>query len=83
MYPYENRSNLLHGKLALPDGIWWQADLPKGINESNETLMAVFSKEKISFGNNMDKDEIYRQIASMPMYSRRVVYQNFVIKRRK
>ena len=83
MYPYENRSNLLHGKLALPDGIWWQADLPKGIDESNETLMAVFSKEKISFGNNMDKDEIYRQIASMPMYSRRVVYQNFVIKRRK
>jgi hypothetical protein len=83
MYPYDNSSNLLHGSLSLPDGNWWQADLPKGVNQSEETLMAVFSKEKISFGKHMDKDEIYRQIASMPMYSRRVVYHNFVIKRRK
>ena len=83
MYPYDNRSNLLHGTLTLPDGIWWQADLPKGANESQETLMAVFSKEKITFGSSMDKEQIYRQIASMPMYSRRVVYHNFVIKRRK
>jgi len=83
MYPYDNSSNLLHGTLRLPDNNWWQADLPKGMNQSEETVMAVFSKEKISFGKTMDKDEIYRQIASMPMYTRRVVYHNFVIKRRK
>ena len=83
MYPYDNSSNLLHGVLKLPDNNWWQADLPKGVDQSEETVMAVFSKEKISFGKHMDKDEIYRQIASMPMYSRRVVYHNFVIKRRK
>jgi hypothetical protein len=83
MYPYDGiKSNLLHGKLTLPDGIWWQADIMSDAAESKDTLMAVFTKVKITFGSSMTRDEIYRQISSVPINARRVVYHNFVIKRR-
>lgn len=83
MYPYDGiKSNLIDGKLALPDGIWWQADIMSDAAESKDTLMAVFTKYKITFRSSMTRDEIYRQIASVPINARRVVYHNFVIKRR-
>jgi hypothetical protein len=83
MYPYDGiKSNLLHGKLTLPNGIWWQADIMSNAPESKDTLMAVFTKVKITFGSSMTRDEIYRQISSVPINARRVVYHNFVIKRR-
>jgi len=83
MYPYDGiKSNLLHGKLTLPDGIWWQADIMSNATESKDTLMAVFTKVKITFRSSMTRDEIYRQISSVPINARRVVYHNFVIKRR-
>lgn len=79
MYPYDGKSNLVDGKLTLPRG--WQAVVPDGVSESKETLMAVFTKHKITFRSSMTRDEIYRQISSVPIYSRRVVYHNFVIRR--
>lgn len=80
MYPYDGiKSNLIDGRLTLPRG--WHAVVPDGINESKETLMAVFTKHKITFRSSMTRDEIYRQISSVPIYSRRVVYHNFVIRR--
>lgn len=83
MYPYEGiKSNLIDGKLTLPDGIWWQADIMSDAIESKDTLMAVFTKYKITFKSSMTRDEIYRQISSVPINARRVVYHNFVIKRR-
>jgi len=83
MYPYDGiKSNLIDGKLALPDGIWWQADIMSDAAESKDTLMAIFTKYKITFRSSMTRDEIYRQIASVPINARRVVYHNFVIKRR-
>ena len=83
MYPYDGiKSNLIDGKLALPDGIWWQADIMSDAIESKDTLMVVFTKYKITFKSSMTRDEIYRQISSVPINARRVVYHNFVIKRR-
>lgn len=84
MYPYKGiQNNLIDGKLTLPNGIWWQADMvdPNAV-ESKDTLMVVFTKYKITFGSSMTRDEVYRQISSVPINARRVVYHNFVIKRR-
>ena len=83
MYPYDGiKSNLIDGKLVLPNGIWWNADIMSNDPQSKETLMAIFSKVKITFRSSMTRDEIYRQISSVPINARRVVYHNFVIKRR-
>ena len=83
MYPYDGiKSNLIDGKLMLPNGIWWNADIMSDDPESKDTLMAIFSKVKITFRSSMTRDEIYRQISSLPINARRVVYHNFVIKRR-
>jgi hypothetical protein len=81
MYPYDGiKSNLTDGKLTIPRE--WNAYVLDGATESKETLMAVFTKVKITFGSSMTRDEIYRQISSVPINARRVVYHNFVIKRR-
>jgi hypothetical protein len=83
MYPYDGiKTNLIDGKLVLPNGIWWNADIMSNAPESKDTLMAIFSKVKITFRSSMTRDEIYRQISSVPINARRVVYHNFVIKRR-
>ena len=83
MYPYDGiKSNLIDGKLVLPNGIWWNADIMSNEPQSKDTLMAIFSKVKITFRSSMTRDEIYRQISSVPINARRVVYHNFVIKRR-
>jgi len=83
MYPYDGiKTNLIDGKLVLPNGIWWNADIMSNDPESKDTLMAIFSKVKITFRSSMTRDEIYRQISSVPINARRVVYHNFVIKRR-
>lgn len=83
LYPLEdNKFNIVDGRMEFPDTISFQATLPSGSEHSKETLMVVFTKHKLTFKRPSTKQEIYNMISSVPVYSRRIMYHNFIIKRR-
>lgn len=83
LYPLEdNRNNLVDGRLDIPDHVAFTAALRPGVAKSKETLMIVFTRHKISFARSSSRKEVFEVISSVPRYSRRIVYHNFVIERR-
>jgi hypothetical protein len=83
LYPLEdNRNNLVDGRLELPDHVAYTAALSQGVFKSKETLMTVFTRHKISFARVSTRKDVFDVISSVPRYSRKIVYHNFVIERR-
>jgi anti-anti-sigma regulatory factor len=83
LYPLEdNRNNLVDGRLELPDHVAFTAALSPGVVKSKETLMTVFTRHKISFERASTRKDVFDVISSVPRYSRKIVYHNFVIERR-
>lgn len=82
LFPISNKGNIVDGRMELPENISFLATLPPQTNESKETLMVVFTKHKITFKRPMTKQDVYTTVASIPAYSRKIVYHNFVIQRR-
>jgi hypothetical protein len=50
---------------------------------SKESIMVLFTKHRVTFKNQLTEKDIYDTIASIPVHSRKIVYHNFVIVRRK
>lgn len=83
LYPLEdNRNNLVDGRLDIPEQVVFAAVLKPGVTESQETLMTVFTRHKISFARASTRKEVFEVISGVPRYSRKTVYHNFVIERR-
>lgn len=84
LFPTElNRDNLVKGRLKLPQYMNLVADpLPHGVYKSKETLMVVFTRHRLTFKRPLTGKDIFETISSVPRYSRKIVYHNFVIERR-
>lgn len=84
LFPTElNRDNKVNGRLKLPQYMNLVADpLPLGVSKSKETLMVVFTRHKLTFKRPLTGKDIFETISSVPRYSRKIVYHNFVIERR-
>lgn len=85
LYPHlDNKHELVIGTFRLQDHkkIKYQMYVSSPYERSEETLIVVFSKVKLTFKNRLSKIEFYDTIKALPAYSRRVMYHNFVIDRR-
>lgn len=85
LYPHvDNKHEMVLGTFRLEDHnrIRYQLYVSSPYEVSEETLIVVFSKVKLTFRNRLSKLEFYEIIKSTPAYSRRVMYHNFVINRR-
>lgn len=58
------------------------ASLTDYYEQSDESLLVVFSKQQLTFSSNLTIDHVYDTIDSVPVFSRKVVYRNFFIQRR-
>lgn len=84
LYPSGNNHTLVNGNQNVPstDEVRFSTYLFNMEKFSEETLLVLFTKHKITFKRDLTKVELDDIIKSIPPYSRRVVYHNYVIKRR-
>ena len=85
LFPHlENKHELVAGTFKLEDHnkVRYQMYVASPYETSEETLIVVFSKVKLTFKNRLSKLEFYEIIKSTPAFSRRVMYHNFIINRR-
>lgn len=84
LYPLENDHHLLNGTFHLNSfkQARFQVYVKHPDQKSNDSLVVIFSKLKLSFKNDLTKTEFEDIIKSVPPYSRKVVYYHYVINRR-
>lgn len=75
-------SEPLNGKLVLPQNKQIVTYLHGLQNVSDEYLIFLFTKHKLTFKKDLSKKEVESIIDSVPLYSRKVVFHNFKIIRR-
>lgn len=85
VFPHlDTKHELVVGTMRLENhqDVRYQMYVGMPYEQSEETLIVVFSKVKLTFKNRLSKLEFYEIIKSTPVYSRRVMYHNFIINRR-
>lgn len=85
LYPHlDNKHELVFGtfKLSENKNINYRVFVSHPYEQSEESIVVVFSKVKLTFNNRLSKSEFYDTIKAVPAFSRRVVYHNVVINRR-
>ena len=85
LYPKHNtNTNLVDGVLkAEMLNTEFRTYLEPQSEYSKESIMVLFTKHRVTFKNQLTEKDIYDTIASIPVHSRKLVYHNFVIVRRK
>ena len=84
LMPPDNKPLLVRGKYEFSDNkkIKYQVTVYHPYEQSEDTIIVLFTKYKVTFKPRLTKKELYDTIKSIPVFSRRVVYHTVTIKRR-
>lgn len=84
LFPHIDVHQMINGTFKLEDHkkVKYQLSVAAPYEQSEDTLIVIFSKHKITFKNRLTKKEFYDTIRAVPPYSRKVVYHNIFINRR-
>ena len=84
LMPPDNKPLLVRGKYEFSDNkkIKYQVTVYHPYEQSEDTIIVLFTKYKVTFKPRLTKKELYNTIKSIPVFSRRVVYHTVTIKRR-
>ena len=84
LMPPDNKPLLVRGKYKFSDNkkIKYQVTVYHPYEQSEDTIIVLFTKYKVTFKPRLTKKELYDTIKSIPVFSRRVVYHTVTIKRR-
>lgn len=84
LLPPDNKPLLVHGKYEFSDNkkVKYQVTVYHPYEQSEDTIIVLFTKYKVTFKRQLTKKELYDTIKSIPVFSRRVVYHTVTIKRR-
>lgn len=85
LYPVlENKHELVLGTFRIEDNkkVKYVVSVNAPYERSEDTVIVVFSKVRMTFKSRLTKSEFYDTIKSVPTFSRRIVYHNVVIDRR-
>ena len=84
LMPADNKPLLVRGKYKFSDNkkIKYQVTVYHPYEQSEDTIIVLFTKYKVTFKPRLTKKELYDTIKSIPVFSRRVVYHTVTIKRR-
>lgn len=84
LLPPNNKPLLVNGKYEFSDNkkIKYQVTVYHPHEQSQDTIIVLFTKYKVTFKPRLSKKELYDTIKSIPVFSRRVVYHTVTIKRR-
>lgn len=84
LLPPDNKPLLVHGKYEFSDNkkVKYQVTVYYPYEQSEDTIIVLFTKYKVTFKPRLSKKELYDTIKSIPVFSRRVVYHPVIIKRR-
>lgn len=84
LLPPDNKPLLVNGKYEFSDNkkVKYQVTVYHPYEQSEDTIIVLFTKYKVSLKPRLTKKELYDTIKSIPVFSRRVVYHTVTIKRR-
>lgn len=84
LLPPDNKPLLVNGKYEFSDNkkVKYQVTVYHPYEQSEDTIIVLFTKYKVTFKPRLTKKELYDTIKSIPVFSRKVVYHPVTIKRR-
>lgn len=84
LLPPDNKPLIVNGKYEFSDNkkVKYQVTVYHPYEQSEDTIIVLFTKYKVSLKPRLTKKELYDTIKSIPVFSRRVVYHPVIIKRR-